>query len=94
MVLQMLKENKGEQVQAILPLIQYPDDQSRAHAAIAQWQARNGLIRAARLTADTCSTPRDQIKAYTTILMEYAKRRRPELGEMFEIKESSSDDDE
>jgi tetratricopeptide (TPR) repeat protein len=94
MTLKVIEENKGERAQSILPLIQYPSDQSRACAAVSQWQARNGLIRAARLTADTCSSPRDQIEAYTTILVEYAKRRRPELRKEFDKEKSLSHDNE
>jgi tetratricopeptide (TPR) repeat protein len=55
-----------------LPDVEYPSDASRARAAISIWKARDGELRRALEEADGCSSPADQLAAYTAIVVELA----------------------
>jgi tetratricopeptide (TPR) repeat protein len=89
----LAKVGRGEKALSILDSIKYDDDRSRARAAVAKWQARQGMFFAARETAQSCFDT-DKLDAYTILLTEYAKKRRPEFAAQFVIKEKSEFEDE
>jgi len=56
------------------------EERSRALASVAKARARKQEFRRARRIAGLCDLPNHRLDAFTTILSEYTKRKKPELA--------------
>jgi hypothetical protein len=60
------------------------EERSRALASVAKARARKLEFRQARRIAKSCDLPNDRLDAFTTILSEYTRRKKPELAKVLD----------
>lgn len=83
-VVELANLDRGDRLQELLTSVEYSDDRSRALAAVARWQGRQGKMMEAVRTAEGCTSPTDQLDAYTAIMNAYVKRKLPHLALLLE----------
>jgi hypothetical protein len=89
-VVRLAEDDRGQQAKQLLPAIRFPDDMSRARAAVAQWQIKHESLYAAANTARLCESSKDQLEVYQETLRAYAKRRSPALKRRLDEVEAAS----
>ena len=77
-VIYIAELGKWDEARGVANQIEDIQARSRAFSSISTLLARRGLLRQARLLAETC-TVGDRVEPYVTILIEYAHRRNPTL---------------